>query len=190
MAEEAAQAAAIKAYNDAFREYEENNGGSVAAHGAYHVEEDESAYRMSMEEQASMMLMEGLRNDFYHGTGNNRQDQQQQEMNDMLQMQDWMGIPGSTGADDATAQQLVLSILEEQRQQNAAFAVNEEEMQLRPEKHYFTISHDGTRLIVAFALELLVYTLVACNIQRLPFEPHSNSICLLLAFHRYYIGGN
>jgi hypothetical protein len=106
----------------------------------------------------------------------NAQELQNQQMNDMLQ--EWMGMPGAgAGADEATAQQL-LRVLEQQRQQNAAYAAAEEAMQMRPEKHYLTISQDGKFYVS-------VVTTDDSYISRSNSERY-----VYLARHRKHIGSN
>jgi hypothetical protein len=158
MAEEAAQAAALKGYEDALRAYEEQNDqyatGSAMASDYQLAQEEEAYYGVSMEEQARMMLMDGLQQQEQPIFGDTDgmtdsveqqlqllQFQQQQQQMDAMLMQEWMGFPGAS--DEATAQQL-LTILEQRRQQQAAFPSEEAVQQRRPDRHYFTISQDGT----------------------------------------------
>lgn len=163
MAEDAARAAALRAYEEVLRAYEEQNGNNAEAiaagdtdvgGSAYPEAEERDAarygdYNVSMEDQARMMLMERLNSNSDGGSSSiSAQEKQQQQLNNYL-MQEWMGIPGASAADDGTAQQL-LRIMEQQRQQNATFAAVEEAMQMRPEKHFLTISQDGRSMMVAF----------------------------------------
>jgi hypothetical protein len=158
MSEEAAQAAALQAYADAVREYNEqqqlgdDNLSSVAAAAAaslpfnFAVDDEEVQYLMSMEEKASMMLMERLSNDLSHAVSNNdnNSNNDPQQMNEIL-LQELIGLAGGQqGTDDAMAQHL-LSILEQQKHQNIAYEDPPEQTIIpnRPEKHFFTVAQDG-----------------------------------------------
>ena len=176
MSEEAAHAAALEAYADAIREYNEqqqqqqqmgdDNLSAVAAAASlpfnFAVDDEEVQYLMSMEEKASMMLMERLTNDINQAVNNNNNinnnnnndsnnngnisNNNPQQMNEIL-LQELIGLAGgSQGTDDAMAQHL-LSILEQQKHQNnVAYDVPPEKTVIsnRPEKHFFTVAQDGT----------------------------------------------
>lgn len=139
MAEEAAQLAAWKAYEETLRAEHE---AQVVGLGS--LPEQATAYGLPMEEQARALLFEAFPplNENIDDAGITRsREQQQQQMNDILH--ELMGIPYAGGfADESTAQ--LLRIWEQQRQQNVAAAAIEGAMLMRPQKHYFTISHDGT----------------------------------------------
>jgi hypothetical protein len=145
MAEEAARAAA---FAEALREYDEtyhtNSSVTTATESLpfnFATNENEATYHLSMEEQASMMLMERLSTNFDPGAAGNDQQQTVLQMNDLL-MKEIMGLSGGHGTDDTTAQHL-LSILEQQRQQSFVYTSTEETVERRPDKHYFTIAQDG-----------------------------------------------
>lgn len=161
MSEEAAHAAALQAYADAVREYEQQqqqqqqqiSGDNLftAAGGAslpfnFAEDDEEVQYLMSMEEKASMMLMERLGNDLNQAVNNNdtNNNNNPEDMNEML-LQELIGLAGGhQGTDEAMAQHL-LSILEQQKQQNVAYEEHQENtvVQNRLEKHYFTVAQDG-----------------------------------------------
>ena len=67
-----------------------------------------------------------------------------------------MGIQSENPEDSTTAQQL-LQVLEQQRQQNAALAAAEEAFQMRPDKHYLTISQDGKYSTVVMLYKCLKF---------------------------------
>jgi hypothetical protein len=165
MSEEAAHAAALAAYADAVREYNEQQQqqwcdthlSTVAAAAASlpfnnAVDDEEAQYFLSMEEKAGMMLMERLSNDLSKVvTSNNNQSNHSssndaQHMNE-ISLQELIGLAsGQQGTDDAMAQHL-LSLLEQQRHQNVAYDEEQTENAIdpnRPEKHYFTVAQDGT----------------------------------------------
>lgn len=153
MAEEAAQDAARKAYEDALRSFEAQNNNNINGSPSNNLfqttDSEEAYYGVSMEEQASMMLMEGLQQDIaqdHSGYSEQEMQRHQQELNEMdnLLIQEWMGLPGLMGADEATAQQLLFMM--EQRRQEQQFSSTDVATFVRPERHYLTISQDGTFL--------------------------------------------
>jgi cytochrome P450 len=169
MSDEASQAAAFQlAYAAAVREYEEqqqqqfggNQLSSAAAATAslpfnFAVDSAEVQYLMSMEEQASMMLMERLGTDrsqaVTHNNNNNivnnNNNNNPLQMNEVL-LQELIGLAGGhPGTDEAMTQQL-LALLEQQKQQESLAFENVSEpptlVSNRLEKHFFTVAQDGT----------------------------------------------
>ena len=169
MSDEASQAAAFQlAYAAAVREYEEQQQqqfsgthlSSAAAATAslpfnFAVDSTEVQYLMSMEEQASMMLMERLGTDLSQAVThnnnnnivNNNNNNNPLQMNEVL-LQELIGLAGGhPGTDEAMTQQL-LALLEQQKQQESLAFENVSEpptlVSNRLEKHFFTVAQDGT----------------------------------------------
>ena len=174
MSDEASQAVAFQlAYAAAVREYEEQQQqqfsgthlSSAAAATAslpfnFAVDSTEVQYLMSMEEQASMMLMERLGTDLSQAVthnnnnnnnnivnNNNNNNNNPLQMNEVL-LQELIGLAGGhPGTDEAMTQQL-LALLEQQKQQESLAFENVSEpptlVSNRLEKHFFTVAQDGT----------------------------------------------
>ena len=169
MSDEASQAVAFQlAYAAAVREYEEQQQqefsgthlSSAAAATAslpfnFAVDSTEVQYLMSMEEQASMMLMERLGTDLSQAVThnnnnnivNNNNNNNPLQMNEVL-LQELIGLAGGhPGTDEAMTQQL-LALLEQQKQQESLAFENVSEpptlVSNRLEKHFFTVAQDGT----------------------------------------------
>ena len=167
MSDEASQVAAFQlAYAAAVREYEEQQQqqfsgthlSSAAAATAslpfnFAVDSTEAQYLMSMEEQASMMLMERLGTDLSQAVTHNNNNIVNNNNNNPLQMnevllQELIGLAGGhPGTDEAMTQQL-LALLEQQKQQESLAFENVSEpptlVSNRLEKHFFTVAQDGT----------------------------------------------
>ena len=167
MSDEASQVAAFQlAYAAAVREYEEQQQqqfsgthlSSAAAATAslpfnFAVDNTEVQYLMSMEEQASMMLMERLGTDLSQAVTHNNNNIVNNNNNNPLQMnevllQELIGLAGGhPGTDEAMTQQL-LALLEQQKQQESLAFENVSEpptlVSNRLEKHFFTVAQDGT----------------------------------------------
>ena len=167
MSDEASQAVAFQlAYAAAVREYEEQQQqqfsgthlSSAAAATAslpfnFAVDSTEVQYLMSMEEQASMMLMERLGTDLSQAVTHNNNNIVNNNNNNPLQMnevllQELIGLAGGhPGTDEAMTQQL-LALLEQQKQQESLAFENVSEpptlVSNRLEKHFFTVAQDGT----------------------------------------------
>ena len=160
MAEEAAQTAAMLAYEEALRAAQLAEQGQPQPYNGYAcgplvvpgVAATEASVGLDQsglvaERTGGMMLMESLPvNNFVGQPPPQPQEQQQQQPVDMLQ--ELMGLPGTNLDEAATAQQLlqVLELQRHQQQQQAtltAAVAAEEALQMRPEKHYLTISQDG-----------------------------------------------
>ena len=143
MAEEAAQAAAMQAYEEALRAAQQDYGQSndaAATGGLAPAAAIEAAAgfdpALLMEGGGGMEMVEPLHLNHLEG-----QPQQGQQQVDMLQ--ELMGIPGTNLDENATAHQLMQVIEHQRQQQQATLAAAEEALQMRPEKHYLTISQDG-----------------------------------------------
>ena len=144
MAEQAAQAAALKAYEDALLLQRRHQPGdddvSAAQLGAFDpslLENDGGGLQAvtTGSSQQPLPIPEAI---------------PRQQQVDLLQ--DLISIQSENLEDHTTAQQLLQQVLEQQRQQNAALAAAEEALQMRPEQHYLTISQDGKYSIVVFCL--------------------------------------
>ena len=167
MSEEVAHAAALEAYADAMREYNvqqqqqqqqhqqqqqqsgDDNLSAVPASASipfnFAIDDEEVQYSMSMEEKASMMLMERLSDDISHAVANNENNNNDPQQMNEISLQELIGLAvGHQGTDDAMAQHL-LSILEQQKHQNVVYDEPPERAILpsRPEKHFFTVAQDG-----------------------------------------------
>jgi hypothetical protein len=151
-AEAAAQAAALKAYEEAIRnggdgqrhvEVSQNGEGTLGSFGAAVGVQDEDPFVGGVTMAANggdARLIESL-----HMVQQHHQQELEQQQQDIASLQDLMGLSSVTSNPDAAAQQ-ILRLLEQQRreQELAARAAAEKALQMRPEKHYLTISEDGT----------------------------------------------
>lgn len=128
MAEEAAQAAAMRAYEEALREtqHQDVQQGQQLAGGF-------GFDPAMLLESGNMMHMDGFPAGDVEEDQNQQQQLQQQDQQQRNMLQELMGMPGANLDDAATAHQL-LQVLEQQRQQQATLAAAEEAQQQRPEQ--------------------------------------------------------
>lgn len=110
----------------------------LAAHQAYQAQMQQNTVGVPQQ----VLLHQGLSDPQNNVVSNAAVDTEQTDLVDELLLQGNEQILQQLTADDATRQQL-LNVLEQQRQRNDAAATAERARQMRPEKHYFTISQDG-----------------------------------------------
>jgi hypothetical protein len=149
MAEDAALAAALKAYADALGDDQSTSLTAAMPQLPLHLTNDLAPSQISMEDQASMTLMERLQHppllpiDIAREgvTVASHQLQHTMPMNELL-VQELM-LSGGQFSDEA---QQLLNMLEEQQrqQQKQHFTPPLFAEESRSEKHYFTIALDGT----------------------------------------------
>lgn len=161
MAEDAALAAALKAYADALGE-NDTSLTSALPQLPLHLTNELAPFQMSMEDQASMMLMERLQHQPTIEVTReavavaSHELQHTMPMNELL-MQELM-FNGGQFTDEA--QQLLNMLEQQQRQQQQKLMPPPFAEERRSEKHYFTIALDGTSGFCVYSFEtgMLVFT--------------------------------
>jgi len=148
MAEQAAQEAAMRFYEESLREAEQKEGLHQQQLMAGGFGGSATGFEDSVGGGVGGMVFDlaALQaiNDGTDG-GLHQQQAYQQEQPQMDMLQELMGMPGANLDEAATVDQL-LQALGQQRQQQADMATSEESMPTRPEKHFLTIARqDGKR---------------------------------------------
>jgi hypothetical protein len=150
MAEDAALAAALKAYADVLGDAQSSSLTTPMPQLPLHLTNEAAPFQISLEEHASVMFTERLRphpnhhpiDVFRQGGSASLDPQQALPMNELL-MQELMLSEGQF-TDEA---QQMLSYLEQQYHQQQRVVPSFQEERRRSDKHYFTIALDGAFLI-------------------------------------------